>query len=805
MASRHPARRGPDRTDTPTEAFHQVGQKVTGRRRFLGYLLAAPTIAAAASLGEGLLDEQSGPLGAGTAEALPANPQLGDILDLEDLLTYAAMPTSNLIAVQMNKDGTASFALPRTEVGQGITTAMTMLIAEEMDLPLEKVHVTLADARPELIWNQLTGGSNTMNSMYTPVRVAAAIAKGKLMDAAAAEFGEVVSTLTSKLGVITSAGGQKLTYADLAEKAASTENKQVSVQLKDESKFTIVGKPTRRVDALDIVTGRKQFTLDLQIPGALPAMVCRPPTINGKVKKVNNADQVKKMPGITDVAPISSGVAVRGQTFGQCIDAVRALDVTWGPGPEDKESDETIEKELKGAQLPLAVPGVPLATVVEAEYTFGFASNSALEPGCAIADVKKNSAEIWATMKIPITAQGEIAEMLGLPQTAVKAHVITGGGSFGRRLFHDAASDAAEASKAMGKPVKLMWHRTDDFRQGRVHPMSVAKIRANVLGDNVVSFEQHHASVRTDFSHGFGEIITSNVTRLPVAGLGVSETIFETSQMVPYSFGVSKQLLIETHQGPADNQYQGGFNTGSMRNVYSPNVVTAHELFADKLAAKLGKDPYQFRQQYVKDEALRTVLEKAASIGGWGRKLPPGMAQGLGLHREYKQSLAAFVEIDCRPETVNRKVRDGVTGPRVTKVVFVALPGQVVVNPLGMEAQLQGGVMDGIALALTSGLHLKDGYYLEGSWDNYFYTRQWNVPLDVQVVILPPDKKEKVAGSGEAAVAPTMAAVACAYARAMGSQPNFLPVNHAGELGFEPEPTTPSIPESPTDGLKYAF
>lgn len=785
--------------DGSVEGLEHVGHEVTGRRRFLGYLVAAPTLLAAAQLGEQALDPPE-------ADALPSNPQVGDAFDLEDLLTAAALPTSHLIAIKVGKDGTASFALPRAEVGQGITTAMSMLIAEEMDLPLEKVHVTLADARPELLFNQLTGGSNTVNSLYKPVRVAAALAKGKLMDAAAAELGDAVSTLTSKAGLVISTAGQRLSYGDLAEKAASQHTKRASVHVKDESKFEIVGKPTKRVDALEAVTGRKQFTLDLKVPDALPTMIARPPTINGTVKSVNNADKVRDMPGITDVAKIESGVAVRGRTFGQCIDAVRALEVSWGKGPVDGESDDKVERELKDANVPLVVPGVPLATVVEDEYTFAFASNSALEPGAAIADVKNGKAEIWSSLKAPIAAQGEIAQHLGIPQTAVTIHVVEGGGSFGRELFHDDAMDAAEASKAMGKPVRLMWHRTDEFRQGRAHPMSYAKIRANVLHGNVVSFEQHHSSVRTSFSHGFGEVIAENLTRAPLAGLTVSEAIFETTQMVPYSFGVSKQLLVETHQSPSENQYRGGFPTGSMRNVYSPNVVTAHELFADKLAAKVGKDQYTFRRDYAKDKHLRTVVDKAAELGGWDKPLPKGFGRGFGLHREYKQTICAFIELDCRQETVDRDVREAWTGPRVTKAVVVTMPSTMVVNPLGMEAQLEGGAMDGIALALTSSLHLKDGYYYEGSWDEYFYTRQWNCPKDMHIEILSPDKNEKISGSGEASVAPTMAATACAYAAATGKQPKFFPINHKDkDLGFEPMPTEPSVPQSPTDGLDYAF
>jgi isoquinoline 1-oxidoreductase subunit beta len=772
----------------------------TGRRRFLGYLLAGPTLMAAAPLGGTLL----APSKASAASAsVPSNPQVADTYDLNDALTDAAMPTSNLITVQVNSDGTASFALPRNEVGQGITTAIAMLIAEEMDLSLDKVHMSLADARPELVFNQLTGGSNTLNAMYTPVRVAAAIAKGRLLDAAAAELGQQVSFLTSKLGVITGPAGQSLSYGQLARRAATAKTKKVSTQLKPASKFTIVGKPQKRIDAMDIVTGRKQFTMDLDVPGAKPAMVCRPPTINGTVRSVGNLAAVRAMPGITDVVPISTGVAVRGETFGQCIDAVRALHVTWGPGPVDHQSDDSVVAELKAATPPMppAVPG----TTVDAGFVFAFASNSALEPNCAIADVRSDRAEIWSSVKVPIVAKHDIAQMLGLPDNAVTVHVTLGGGSFGRKLFHDAAAEAAEASQKMGKPVKLMWHRTDDFRQGRTHPMSYSRIQAIYAAGQVLSYQQHHTSVRTSFSHGLGEAITSTASRAPLAGLTLSESIFELSQTSPYEFGPTKQLLNEIYQSEQDNQPHGGFNTGSMRNVYSPNVCCAQELVVDELAARMGQDRYRFRRSFAKDDKFRTVLDRAADAGGWGRALPKGVGQGIAVHREYKQTMACFVELDCRPQTTKRKVRDAVTGPRVTRAVYVTIPGSTVVNPLGMEAMLQGGFMDGLALALTSGLHLKNGTFLEGSWDNYFYTREWNTPEQLQVIILAGDPADEVPGSGEASVAASFAAVACAYGAATGTMPTYFPINHNGPLGFPPEPTVPPIPESPTDGLKFAY
>ncbi|MGW0884735.1 molybdopterin cofactor-binding domain-containing protein [Streptomyces sp. NPDC002671] len=766
----------------------EPGQQEFGRRRFLGYVLAASTLTVAAQLGETAAAPDA-------AAAVPGVPEPAELYDLSDMLTDATLPTANLITIRVNPDGTASFALPRAEVGQGITTSTAMLIAEELDLPLDRVRVSLADARPELLFNQLTGGSNTTISTYTPIRVAAATARHRLLQAAADELGAPLSALSVLQGVITAPDGRGISYAELAVKAASLTDLKVAVELKAASAFTVIGTPQNRVDALAAVTGRKQFAMDVKVPGALPAMICRPPTINGTVRSVQNLAAVQAMPGITDVAVVSTGVAVRGRTFGQCIDAVRALQVTWGPGSEDAATDATVLQELRAAENPLTVPPLPLLTkAVDARFTFHFASNSALETNCAVADVRSGSAEIWASVKSPITAQEEIAARLGLPVGAVTVHVTEGGGSFGRKLFHDAALEAAEVSQKMGKAVRLMWHRTDDFRHGRVHPMSTSRVRATYSLGQVLTLDQRHTSVATEFGHGLGEIITASAAKLPVGGLAFSETIFTLTQQTPYNFGVSTQLLTEV-----DN----GFHTGSMRNIYSPNVRCAQELILDQLAEAMGSDPYRFRRQFLKGDRARAVLDKVAEVGNWGRTMAPGTAQGLAIHPEYHGFVAVLAEIDCTPATVNRKVRDAVTGPRVTKVVCAVDVG-LAVNPRGLEAQMMGGIMDGIAITLTSSLHLKDGHFQEGSWDNYFYTRQWNTPPELEIVVMPPTTGTP-GGAGELAVAGAMAAVACAYGRATGTMPTSFPINHEAPLAFDPLPTVPPIPQSPTDGLSRTF
>jgi isoquinoline 1-oxidoreductase beta subunit len=758
------------------------------RRQFLGWVVAGSTLVVAAPL----------LVGAEEADAvIPSLPSPSDLVDLTDVLTDATLPTSLRVTITVNTDGTVSYALPRAEVGQGLTTAVPMIIADEMDIPLESVRVTLSDARSELVWNQMTGGSNSIHSLYTPLRTVAAIARQQLVAAAAAQWNVSPDSLTTRNGIVSGAG-RSATYGSLATAAAAVETAPQLVTLKADHALAVIGVAQRRLDALAAVTGRKQFAMDVQVPNALPTMIHRAPRLNAKVLAVANLATVRAMPGVTDVGIVSTGVAVRAHTFGQCIDAVRALQVTWTGGTVNGQSDASVLTRLKRAQIPLLVPNVPLlAKTVNGAFTFYFRSNSPLETNCAIADVRPGSAEVWASLKNPILAKQDIVGKLGLPGNKVIVHVVEGGGSFGRHLFADAALEAVEASKLFGKPVKLMWHRTDDFRHGRTHPMATSRVRATVLGKNVLTYEQRHTSVATDFTHVLGELFSSSVGRFPILGdLGVAEAVFTLTQGVRYNYGVTDQLLSETFK-------YTDFHTGSMRNIYSPDVCTAQELITDRIAKVMGKDPLAFRLEFVKDQRLKAVLTKLGQVGGWGRAMPPGTAQGIAIHSEYKSRVGALVEIDCRPATVNRVVPDGYTGPRVTKVVIVVDVG-LTINPEGLEAQMQGGAMDGIAQTLTSSLHLANGIFKEGSWDNYYYTRQWNVPTDVQVVIMP-NTTSTPGGAGELGCGVTQAAVACAYARATGVLPTVFPINHNKPLGFVPLPTVPPVPQSPTDGLAHTF
>ncbi|WP_243794860.1 xanthine dehydrogenase family protein molybdopterin-binding subunit [Saccharopolyspora gloriosae] len=742
-----------------------------GRRRFLSYLLAAPTLTVATELAlAGAADSAEA--------AVPSPPQLiGETVDLQDVINVIGAPTAALLfQITVHEDGTVTVPLPRAEVGQGLTTSVPMLIAEEMDIPLANVKMPLADARPELLFGQLTGGSSSMTSLYGPARLAAAAARTRLVATAALRWGLSRDRLTVSDGVVHAPDGRSASFGSLAVAAVSAKLPDLPVVLKPESEFKLIGSRVRRLDGHRIVTGTNTYTQDLDVAGAKPCLVRRPPTINGTVEAVHNADAVKRMTGVIDVAVIPTGVAVLAETFAMALDGMNAIDATWGPGTVDDESDETVRRKLRAAVGPLGDPPVtlpPEAGTLEMEFDFAFLSHAPLETNAAVADVRDGRAEVWTAVQVPTSAQENIARELGLPQTSVTVHVMPSGGSFGRRLFNDAAVEAAQISQAMGKPVKLIWHRTDDIRHGRVHPAKHHKVRVHYGQDQVLSYEHWNAAVDTSLEHGFGEALTTAVTKIPAVGNeSVSQIMFRSMVHCPYNFGA-----VATHL----HEVSVPMNTGSWRSVYSLNVRGVEEIVVDELARRLHKDPVVFRRDFLKDDRQRAVLDKVAAEGDWGRPMPDGFAQGVAFHDEMKGVLACLVEIDARDPGK----------PRVVKAVMVVDVGRPI-NVSGIEAQALGGLTDGISVALRGGLHLRDGCFLEGSYHNFHFARQKNSPTDVRIFVQPGEGQP--GGMGEFAVPVSFAAVVNAYRRATGIMPASFPID--SEVDFEPYPPGP-VPRPP--------
>ena len=724
------------------------------RRRFLAVLAGAPTLVMATQLFDLSAAE--------TVDAAITPPTtMEEIADISEFIVMGSAPTMPLVTLEVGPDGIARLELPRIEMGQGITTSVAMMIAEDLELPLEKVEVSLADARPELMFNQMTAGSCTLRTFQKPLQGLAAGAKTRMMLAASQRWGVPLSSLTVREGVVHAPDGRRAGYGELAVEAKDVSLDGVTVTPKPLSEYSLIGTPVRRVDALEIVTGAKKFALDLDVDGAKPAMVKRGPTVGAAPRSLNNAEAVKAMPGVRAVVAIPTGVAVVADTFGLVQAAVSALDVDFGPGPIDKESNETIIAELRKRMKPFDSP-LPGSDVVEAEFDFAGLTHAPMETECAVADVRPDGADLWAPFQAPILAQQAIALELGLPLDSVKAHVTKAGGGFGRRVFFDAPLEAARISKAAGMPVRLMWSRTDDIRHARSRPMQVHRFRASVLNGDVAAFEQRVSMVSTDFRQGLGEYLSAAAaTGDPRAkqSLGndmFGQGVFSTMVSSPYAFGnYRKELLPELANGQP---------TASYRSVPCQPARSAEEIMVDEVANSLRVDPVEFRLGHLKDPRTKAVLVKAAELGQWGRSLPPGWAQGVAIHVEGRCHMACVTDLDAS-DPKQPVVQ------RVVMTVDVGLP----VNPLGIETQMLGGIAEAISLVFRAGLNFKDGLPLESSFDDYRWVRMDEFPKDVTIHIFPANGNV-IGGIGEVGMGAPSGALANAYARATGIKPRSFPL-----------------------------
>ncbi|MFB6939330.1 xanthine dehydrogenase family protein molybdopterin-binding subunit [Streptomyces chartreusis] len=699
------------------------------------YSLAATTLTVAAPLG----------CDGSTAEGAekPADGADGARRSSDVLVTGTDEEMLVLEVTQANK---VVVRLPRVEVGQGVTTAVAMMIAEELDARLADVEIPLAEARSK--GNQYTGGSSSVSSLYGPARQLAAMARAKLVTAASRRWHVPARTLRTRGTRVIAPDGRMATFGSLTRSAAPITRPTVPATPKPASQHRLIGRPTNRIDARDIVTGKAEYTGDLAVPGAKPTVVARPPTLGGKIVSVDST-AARAMPGVHAVVRFGGGVAVVAETFHHALQARDALRVKWAPGPLAGVSDSQIRSRLRTAVPKLGNPPSGSAQT-EAEFEFAFVSHAPMEVLTAVADVRPQRAEIWFSSQTPMSAREDIASTIGVPASKVRIHVMRGGGSFGRRLNHDAAIEAAVISKKARLPVKLMWSRTDDIRHGRMRPASHHRVRASHAQGRVVAFAHATASVSESF----------DARGLSAQGGARSAVRAPAAAPLPSESGLYNFGRLSGDSGSVELAVP----LGAWRSVDSGTVRTAEEIVVDEVARALGKDPVAFRRTTLRSKAVKAVLDKVATAGKWGRNLPRGHGQGVAVHEEYGSCVACLVEIDA----VDPK------NPRVTKVVMAADVGTAV-NPRGLEAQLMGTAVDGISTVLRAGLHIDKGAVRESSFADFHYARQRHAPLHFEAHILP--SRREPGGAGELGVPAAAGAVANAYARATGTKPRRFPLN----------------------------
>lgn len=675
-------------------------------------------------------------------------------------------PFAPNVWVRVDPNGLVTLTMTKVEMGQGVRTSLPMILAEELDADWERVQIVTGIPSAKVRLG--TGGSWTVRGLFTPLRNAGAAAREMLVAAAAAKLAVDAASLRTEKGfVIHDTTGRRLSYGELSSAAAKL---PVPASPKLKEKFSLIGKRTKRVDGKAIVSGRAEYGFDVRLPGMLYATIERPPVMGGTVKRFDAA-KAKQVPGVVSVVQVSRGVAVIARDSWAALRGREALEVEFDDGPHAKWSSEDYVRSLHEAAAKEGISTrsagdsktvLAAATkVLEADYVYPFYAHAPVEPMNTVAWVHGGACELWSSTQAPNDVQERCAQLLGIAPEKVTVHTTLVGGGFGRRLGWDYALDAVEVATTTDQPVQVFWTRADDMKHGYFQAPSVHRMKA-VLGDDGKPLLWHHKKVST--YHNARRPVTPAQIQDPEYNRGSSWGVYD----VPYAIGAieTSYVYVPTH-----------VPIGPWRAVFAPSSVFARETFFDEVAAAAGRDPLALRLELlaaapeiveagelkISRPRLRRVLETAASKGKWGEKLPKGRGRGLACNvYDGVTHVAYVVDVTVREEKV-----------RVDKVVC-AIDCGLVVNPNGVEQQVEGGVIWGLSSALKGAITIKDGRVEQSSFRDFDVLRLNETPL-IETHIVGADAREPF-GVGEPTVAPIVPALVNAIYAATGKRVRTLPI-----------------------------
>ncbi len=670
-----------------------------------------------------------------------------------------ALPDPNAF-LRIGADGAVTILLAHSEMGQGVWTTLPMLIAEELECDLSQVKVEHAPAAPAYRHTaygmQMTGGSTSTWSEYDRYRQAGALGRALLVQAAANEWGVEPSACRAEKGFVLH-GENKLSFGHLAAAAAELPA-PAEVTLKDPADWKLIGKPTPRLDSHVKVTGEAEFGLDVRFPGLTVAVVQRSPVFGGKVKSFK-ADKAQAVPGVRAVVEVPTGVAVVGDHFWAVKKGRDALEIEWDLGPGAATDSDALwaqYRDLAGKPgLKAAAAGDAAGKLagaegaVEAVYELPFLAHATMEPMNCTVKVDAEGCEIWAGTQFQTMDQASAARILGIPPEKVKIHTQFLGGGFGRRATptSDFVSEAVEVAKAAKVPVKVVWTREDDTRGGYYRPMALHRIKA-ALGDGGLPAAWDQTIVCQSLLAGtpFEAMMVHD---------GIDATAVEGAADSPYLAKVPDHF-VGLHSPPVP------VPTLWWRSVGNTHTAFAMESFVDELAHAAGVDPVAYRRNFLAGKARHLgVLELAAEKAGWGKPLAAGRARGVAVHESFGSYVAQVAEVSAEGGEI-----------RVHRVVCAADCG-VVVNPAGVVAQMESGIVFGLSAALHSELTLKGGRVQQSNFHNYKVLRLDECPA-IEVHLVP--SREKPGGAGEPGTPPIAPAVANAVFAATGKRLRRLPM-----------------------------
>jgi isoquinoline 1-oxidoreductase beta subunit len=660
--------------------------------------------------------------------------------------------------VHIADDNTITILSARSEMGQGVYTSMPMLVAEELNVDLKQIKVAIAPPKAvyinSLLGGQLTGGSTSVREGWVKLRTAGAQVREMLVSAAAAQWNVDRSTLSTKGGYVLGAGGKKASYGSLAA-AASKLAVPEKVTLKDPKDFTIVGKATQRLDTPSKVNGTAEFGIDVKLPGMVYASLEQSPVIGGKVKSFDAA-KAKTMPGVIDVVQIPDGIAVVAKSYWQAKKARDTLKIDWDSGAgasidhlnmlagiQDAANSEpvlAITKPVGKVDDALAAADKTLT----AQYVSPLQAHATLEPMNFTASYANGKLLLIGPTQFQQGAEGAAAAALGMKQEDITLKTTFLGGGFGRRLELDFVMQAAQISKAVGKPVKLLWSREDDMTHDYYRPMALNQMAGGLDKDGNLSALKFKVTSQSVTQRAFG---------LPK---GVLDPFMAEAAVAGYEIPNTQHDLVI---------HDAGLRVGYWRGVSHNMNAFANESFMDEMAKAAGKDPYAFRMAALKNKPrYANVLKIAAEKAGWGTPVAAGRARGIALMEGYDTYMAQVAEISMK------------NGEIVVHKVTVAADMGMMVNPDTVQAQLQSSINFGLGAGLMQEITLKNGVVQEGNYNTYPVPRMSDSPV-IDIVLV--KSNEKPGGIGEPATACVVPAVANALAALTGKRVRLLPMTAA--------------------------
>jgi isoquinoline 1-oxidoreductase subunit beta len=665
--------------------------------------------------------------------------------------------------IRIDPHGDVTLVMPQVEMGQGVYTSLSMVMAEELDADWSRVKVEHAPPDEQHYTNpmlgvQATGNSNSIRAFWKPMRQAAAGARACLMQAAARDWGVSLGECRTQDGVVLhERTGRRAAYGTLVGRAATIEPPK-ETPLKEVSAFRLIGRPLKRLDTPEKADGTVRYGIDAMPPGVKFATLVACPVLGGKVAHVD-AQRALALPGVRQVVTLEEAVAVVGDHMWAAKCGLEALDITWEEGANAGVSSDLIWSRLRAASLrtgsvaredgdlprTLGADEAPASGVVTATFEMPLLAHACMEPMNCTLHVTAKGAEVWIGTQVIGRVRAAVAKAVDLPEAQVTVHNHLIGGGFGRRLEVDMAYTAARIARQVDGPVKVVWTREEDIRHDMFRPAYHDRLWARLQDGRIVGW-RHRVT---------GSAVLARWAP-PAFQKGVDPDGVDSASDIPYAI---PNLRVEFNR-----EEPPGVNTAFWRGVGPNNNVFAVEGFIDELARKAGKDPIEFRRLHLsKTPRLQAALDLVREKSGWGSPLPARCGRGVSAQISFASYIATVVECEVSE-----------SGEVILRRVTTAVDTGIAVNPDTVVAQLQGGHIFGLTAALYGEITVKNGRVQQSNFHDYRMLRINQIPpIDIHII----KSAEPPGGIGEAGTTAALPALRNAIYAATGVALRRMPID----------------------------